>query len=142
MNPSSNASSQPHILVIDHAPDLLTLYEEMLGDEGYRVTTSPIVSESLRAIEDQVPDLIILDYLWASADDEWSVLQAIRSHPATVDVPVLLCTGAIAHVAGTKDQLAHLNVDVIQKPFQIDDLFCTLRRILDHSSLSDQVIAS
>lgn len=142
MNPSSNASSQAHILVIDPAPGLLTLYEEMLGDEGYRVTTSPVVVESLRSLEGQVPDLIILDYLWASGDDDWSVLRAIRRHPATGEIPVVLCTGAVAHVAGTKDQLAHLNVEVIQKPFQIDDLLGTLRRILDHSSSNEQVIAS
>lgn len=57
-------SKQPHILAINHAPDLLLLLQDLLTDEGYRVTIQSHLERDLKVFDEIAPDLIIIDYMW------------------------------------------------------------------------------
>ncbi|MCD6561621.1 MAG: response regulator [Deltaproteobacteria bacterium] len=78
------------ILVIDDEYATRFLFEEELAGEGYEVITAGSSEGIFHIIEDQRPDLIILDILLDGANG-LDVLQDIRN--TYYDMPVILCTG-------------------------------------------------
>jgi CheY-like chemotaxis protein len=113
---------QPHILCIDHTPEILHLLQELLQEDGFRVTTRSHVDKDLEEIVRLAPDLITLDYMWSSADEDWAYLQLLKLDRRTAPIPVVLCTGAVREVAGLAEHLQRLHVTVVLKPFPIDVL--------------------
>jgi CheY-like chemotaxis protein len=113
---------QPHILCIDHTPEILSLLRDLLEDEGFRVTTLTHTHKDLDQVVALAPDVITLDYMWPSADDDWAYLQLLRLDRRTAHIPIVLCTGAVREVVGLGEQLRRMLVTVVLKPFQIDGL--------------------
>src|SRR5690554_4519581 len=60
--------TRPHILVMNDSPDVMALFEDLLTEEGYRVTTMPFLEKDLDKIVAFAPDGIILDYMWPQED--------------------------------------------------------------------------
>ena len=110
------------ILAMNESDDVLELFRELLEEEGYRVTTQPYLDKNLRRIEDLGPDLILLDYMWAGDDSGWALLQMLKMNPGTSQIPILLCTGAVKQVEALRARLHDMQVRVILKPFNIDEL--------------------
>ena len=121
-NVMTEQANQKHILAMNESDDVLKLFRELLEEEGYRVTTQPYLDKDLGRIEAAAPDLILLDYMWAGDDAGWALLQMLKLHPATSEIPILLCTGAIKQVEGLKTRLHDMQVRVIYKPFNIEEL--------------------
>ncbi|HEV2529163.1 MAG TPA: response regulator [Thermomicrobiales bacterium] len=126
----TSAPPQRHILAIDISPEVLALLADFLTDEGYRVTTRVWADHVMPAIADLGPDLIILDYPWATEDEGWSLLRVLREAPETSAIPIILCTGALSHVEETRGHLHDMGIDVIYKPFDLDELLATIRHRL------------
>src|SRR3954453_9666138 len=91
---SSPNGHQLHILAINNDPAVLALFRDLLEEAGYQVSTQNYIDRDVTQIKALAPDLIILDYMWATEDASWSLLQMLRMDPATVDIPIVLCTGA------------------------------------------------
>lgn len=130
----ASTSDQKHILAINNSSDVLALFTDLLEGEGYRVSTQVYVDHDLPGITASNPDLIILDYMWASEDGGWSLLQMLRMNPPTAKVPIILCTGAVARVGDTEGHLATMGIEVIFKPFNIEQLLETIERCLNTTS--------
>ena len=79
----------PKILVVDDEELIRLLYEEELTDEGYEVVTAATGQGLLERIEQEKPDLIILDIKLADSDG-LDLLQEIRNQH--YDLPVILCS--------------------------------------------------
>lgn len=79
----------PKILVVDDEEPIRLLYEEELKDEGYEVAMAASGQGLLERIEQERPDLIILDIKLADADG-LDLLQEIRNR--YYDLPVILCS--------------------------------------------------
>jgi len=79
----------PKILVVDDEEPIRLLYEEELTDEGYEVVTAASGQGLLERIEQERPDLIILDIKLADSDG-LDLLQEIRNRH--YDLPVILCS--------------------------------------------------
>jgi CheY-like chemotaxis protein len=90
----------PHILCINHSPDILNLMRNLLEEESFRVTTQSRIDKDLEAVAEIAPDVIIMDYMWARSDDEWVLLTMLKRDPATRHIPLVLCTGAVREVGG------------------------------------------
>jgi CheY-like chemotaxis protein len=112
----------PHILVSNHAPEILALLRELLAEEGYRVTARPRSSLTLDTIVGLNPDLIVIDYMWPQSDNEWTLLNLLRIDRRTRSIPVILCTSAVRHVREMEEHLRSLGIRVVYKPFNIDEL--------------------
>lgn len=68
--------------------------------------------------------------MWVAEDFGWSLLQMLRMNRGTADVPIILCTGALAHVRETENHLMRMKIEVVYKPFQIDHLLDVIQRVL------------
>jgi CheY-like chemotaxis protein len=120
-----------HILAIDDSQEILDLLQDLLQDEGYQVTTSP-VRLNVEQIKALAPDIIVQDLLFEDTqEDGWHFLTLIRLDPDLARIPVVLCTAAVRTVndPAMAEQLNRLGVRVMLKPFAIEELLTVLREI-------------
>ena len=82
-------TKMPKILVVDDEEPIRLLYEEELTDEGYEVVSVASGQGLVEWIEQESPDLVILDIKLADADG-LALLQEIRNR--FYDLPVILCS--------------------------------------------------
>jgi CheY-like chemotaxis protein len=120
----------PRILCINHSPEVLGLLRDLLEEEGYRVTTQSHTDRDLDHVVDLDPDLITLDYMWSSFDDDWSLLQLLRLDPRTRTTPIILCTGAVREVGALEEHLRTMDVSVVFKPFDIEQFVAAVNEAL------------
>ena len=119
-----------HVLVINNDPAVVAVLRDLLEDEGYRVTTRISPERDLDAIAALAPDLVVIDYMWAEDDGGWSLLQLLRLDRRTAGIPIVLCTGAVREVEALRGRLEELDVRVVLKPFNIDELAATIAEAL------------
>jgi len=88
--PTEEASG-PAILVVDDEEEGRAAVRRILSGMPARLLEAGSVSEALRAVQEQRPDLVVLDLGLPDAGGE-EVLSALRADPRTRDVPVLVFT--------------------------------------------------
>lgn len=115
-----------HILVIDDYEYLLYLLRSLLEDEHYRVSVISRGSDAYERIQENPPDLIILDLKLADLSG-LDILEGLRSQENTANIPVLIYTAAILEAESVKSLIAgnptrYRNVSVLRKPFDVDVL--------------------
>jgi CheY-like chemotaxis protein len=123
---------QKHILVINDTVAILELFTTMLEEEGYRVTTdgfSVEMTEMLARINEDMPDLIVLDFVILDEGKGWQFLQLLKMDRDTRDIPVIVCTAAVKMVEELQVHLDDLAVSVVLKPFDIDDLLAKIELV-------------
>lgn len=127
-------NTRRHVLVINDTPELLALFQELLEEEGYRVSLDAFVGDvgtKLREVERCQPDLIILDFIIGGEGTGWQFLQALRMNRRTTHIPVIVCTAAVDQIRQLQGQFDSLGVGVVLKPFDIDHLLAEVARVWD-----------
>lgn len=99
---SPKAGKATILLVEDSEPQVIQM-KYMLTKEGYIVKTASNGKEALESIKNSVPDAMILDLMMPEVDG-FQVIDSIRSHPETSQLPVLILTAK--HI--TKNELFFL----------------------------------
>ncbi len=107
-------------------------------EEGYKVTLRSHLDQDLPEINLIAPDLIIIDYMWATTDDNWSMLQLLRLNTATRETPIVLCTGAIKEAISLNEHLREMNIDVVLKPFDIDRFLKVIAGAIERHSKQEE----
>jgi CheY-like chemotaxis protein len=128
---------QPHILCINHSPEILELLRTLLEDEGYRVSTLMTLDRSLDAVIELHPDVITIDYMWETSDNEWTYLNLLTVNPRTREIPIILCTGAVKRAIEMQSHLETIGVKVVLKPFDLEQLLSAVRESLSPERTSD-----
>jgi len=83
---------QQSILIIDDDEYLTGTMAEALTELGYRVICSVNSAEGLLLAQMQQPDIILCDVVLPDAVG-FDTVSALRAHPSTRHVPVVLITG-------------------------------------------------
>jgi DNA-binding NtrC family response regulator len=52
-----------HVLIIDDNADVLEIFNEILSEAGYKVTTLDATDNIQKTMRDHQPDLVVIDYL-------------------------------------------------------------------------------
>ena len=98
------------VLVVDDEADIRELVSGVLEDEGYSVRTAADSTQTLDAIEERRPSMVLLDvWLQGSRLDGLQLLQEIKRRDPTI--PVLMISGhgnldtAVAAVQGRGGRL-------------------------------------
>jgi two-component system, OmpR family, response regulator VicR len=131
---------QPHILIINDTQEILDLMQELLEEEGYRVTTSLALLD-LDKVKAIAPDVIVQDLLFEGTQElGWKFLTLVRLDPQLARVPLVLCTAAVRTVNDPEmaAQLDRQGIRVVLKPFTIEDLLTTLDEVRTAQSLINQ----
>jgi two-component system, response regulator, stage 0 sporulation protein F len=77
------------ILIVDDEKHIRTLYSDELKEEGYEVTATPDGKDIHNLIENEKPDVVLLDIKLADSNG-LDVLQQIRNK--YYNLPVILCS--------------------------------------------------
>jgi DNA-binding response OmpR family regulator len=120
-----------HILVIDNSTDILSVMQEILQDEGYRVSLRRFPEPDIRDVAASAPDLIVLDCVADGVHDNWRFVKMLRSDPKTTSIQLLLCTCAVREAGEYRSFLGEIGVHVVLKPFDIDGLLSKIRSLLN-----------
>ncbi len=124
---------QATIMVVDDAPENLTLLRDMLSAKGYRVVTFPGGTMALNAAAKNPPDLILLDIVMPDMDG-FEVCKRLKADDALKDIPVIFISG----MNKTEDKVKAFSVggmDYVTKPFQFEEVFA---RVETHIKLVRQ----
>jgi DNA-binding response OmpR family regulator len=116
------------IAVVDDDPDILDALQMTLEDGGYHVTTTEKgeYAENLPHMNENLPDLIILDVLLSGRDGR-TICQKLKSQQATRHIPVIMISAHPNAKQSVKDVGAD---DFLAKPFEVDELLAMVAKYL------------
>lgn len=116
------------ILVIEDEEALCALLEYNLTKEGYRVTLQTDGDEALFSIEDEKPDLILLDWMLPNVSGI-EICRQVRARPELKDTPIIMLTAR----GEEDDRIRGLETgadDYLTKPFSMSELHARIRAVL------------
>ncbi len=126
-SPPQRSVTTDRILVVDDSPDNAYLIQSVLDSEGYAVEVAADGYTALRQVEQEPPDLIMLDVMMPEIDG-YEVTRRIRNNPRLPFVPILLITASDQpSVVRGLDLGAD---DFIRKPVEFDELLARVRSLL------------
>ncbi len=124
-----------HILIVEDDHGIADTLRRGLIFEGYRVTVTYDGQEALDFAREQIPDLVVLDWMLPGIDG----LEVCKRLRAASDVPILMLTAKDA-VAERVEGLDAGADDYLVKPFAFDELLARIRALLRRAAPSQSEI--
>ncbi len=119
------------IVVVDDDAAIQTLIKVNLEMQGHKVLTASDGIEGYALVQQERPDLVILDVMMPNVDG-YTVCQRIRKNPETGHTPVLMLTA----LGVVEDKVKGFDVgadDYLVKPFELPELQVRVRALLRRS---------
>ena len=79
------------ILLVDDSKTELHVLSELLTKKGYKVRTAENGEEALKRLQEEKPDLILMDVVMPGQNG-FQLTRAITRDPEFANVPVIICT--------------------------------------------------
>ncbi|HDM78971.1 MAG TPA: response regulator, partial [Deltaproteobacteria bacterium] len=127
---------EPTILVVDDEERITRSLAGILSDEGYRVQVASSGVEALKKVDDDLPDLVLLD-IWMPGLDGMEVLQKLKEKYPNLQVIIISGHGNI-ETAVKATKLGAF--DFIEKPLSIDKITVSVKNALNFSRLEQDNI--
>src|SRR5947199_3505357 len=121
------------IVAADDDPQLLRLMMRNLQFEGYEVIPASNGQQALEEIEEQVPDLVLLDVMMPRMDG-FTVCYRVLEFSS---VPIIIITAR----GQDQDKVRGLDLgadDYLTKPFSVDELLARVRAVLRRSQFTSR----
>ena len=121
------------ILCIEDDQEMIDLIRLILTRKGFELIGSLGGATGLENIQNEKPDLILLDLMMPEMDG-WEVYQKIKSDETTRDIPVVVVTAkaqSIDRVLGL--QIAKVDA-YISKPFSPQELLDSISAVLQRET--------
>jgi signal transduction histidine kinase len=115
MNEGSINLFTPHILIVDDQPINASCLKAIFDECGYRVSTLLRGAEVMAAVENDAPDLILLDIMMPEMDG-YQVCAKLKSSPPAAAIPVIFIT-ALKEIDSVIKCFDLGGADYIIKPF-------------------------
>src|SRR5436853_2925229 len=120
---------EQRILFMSESNVLVHLLEENLDNEMYEIEVLDCEIKGVESVEKLHPDLILLDVEEEEQQKRWDFLNVVKKHEATANIPVLLCADESQELREQERDFQMLNIQLLYKPFNKDDLSEALRQI-------------
>jgi len=120
------------VMLVDDNRDLVTVVKVTLENKGFNVQSAYSASELFSRLEEQKPDVIVLDVMMPQMDG-LEVLKRLKGAQETSAIPVILLTAKFQY----EDIMNayQLGADVyITKPFTSTQLLGEIKRVLSGQS--------
>jgi CheY-like chemotaxis protein len=117
------------ILVVDDNLDVVEVFVEMLNQGGYCASAASSGEECLKAIKNEVPDLILLDIMMKPMDG-WETLEKIKGEITTAHIPVLMLTSKQVTPAEMEKYSTCIE-DYVLKPVTNIELYNVIEHVFD-----------
>lgn len=116
------------ILAVDDSLTVRKIVSISLERLGYRVSTAADGMQALAKLNEETPDLILLDITMPRMDG-YQVCKVIKKNPYTKDIPVVMLSGKDGFFDKVKGKMAGAT-DYITKPFREITLTRAIERYL------------
>jgi excisionase family DNA binding protein len=126
--PGAKPKDGPTVLVVDDDPGVREVVRLSLELEGYMVKEAGGAEEGLAAVEDEAPDLILLDVMMPHVDG-WEMLRRIQERHGAGSIPIVMFSGKVD--AQTAAQAAARGAQgFVGKPFDPQQLVDQAKQIV------------
>ena len=119
------------ILIVDDEPNLLTLMDRTLTEEGYQVTKAGKSGEALTSMENETFDVVITDLAMPDID-RIELMQRVRKiYP---ELPIIIMTG-VGTIERAVEAMKKGAYDFITKPFELEKIRSSIKRALEYGEI-------
>ena len=122
---SEAVKAQPTILAVDDEPELLSMVQDYLGRQGFRMLTAGDAQRARDVLSGTKVDLVLLD-ITMPGEDGLSLARHLREHYGP---PVIMLTA----LGDLVDRIVGLEVgadDYLAKPFDLRELLARIKSVL------------
>jgi two-component system, OmpR family, response regulator VicR len=117
------------ILCIEDEPEMIDLIRLILSRRGFKVSGAAGGTAGIKAVREQLPDLVLLDLMMPDMDG-WEVYQQMKAEESTRNIPVIVVTAKAQSI----DKVLGLHIakvdDYISKPFSPQDLMNSVEKVV------------
>ncbi len=125
MENNDNALSGMKILMVDDNPGNLDILMDMLKGEGYQISVATSGEMALKAVDHQLPDLILLDVMMPGIDG-FETCEKFKNDPVTKSIPIIFLSAKTDSTDIVKGfQVGGL--DYVIKPFNQEEVLVRIR---------------
>jgi two-component system cell cycle response regulator len=124
---SIHRAAKGRVLIVDDAPDTLEIIQKLLNYEGYDVITAPTGEEGLKRVEEEKPDVVLMDINLPGIDGTEALRRIRRINPLQC---VVMLT-AFATLDNAIRALKEGATDFIKKPFENEHLIHIVNQCLE-----------
>lgn len=121
------------ILAVDDEQNILELISYNLHEDGYEVITATTGEEALDILQQQTPDLIMLDIM-LPGQDGLQVCKQIKNNKETSAIPIIMLTARGEEI----DKVLGLEMgadDYVVKPFGVRELLARVKALLRRAAI-------
>jgi len=123
------------LLIVDDDPLVRKLLTVLLEDQGYRTLTASSGEEALEIVEQQPPDLILLDIMMPGMDG-YEVARLLKSDKSLANIPIIMLSALGEHSARISGLEAGAE-DFLNKPVESAELWLRVRNLLRLKAFGD-----
>jgi excisionase family DNA binding protein len=116
----------PLVLVVDDDARLREFVRVNLESEGYSVVEAESAEQALAAIEDQAPDLVLLDVVMPGIDG-WQMLQRMQERHGSI--PVIMFSGKVDEQSAAQAAKGGAK-GFVGKPFDPQELLSRAKQLV------------
>ncbi|MCG8326464.1 MAG: response regulator [Chitinophagales bacterium] len=121
--------TQTKVLLVDDEPNILVALEFLLKNEGYQVRKSLNGIEALKAMEQYIPDILVLDVMMPGMDG-FEVAQKVRALPQYNNTRIIFLTAKGTQADRFKGYSNGAEV-YLTKPFDNDEFISTINEVVE-----------
>lgn len=125
--------AKKRVLCIEDHSEMIELIRLILGRHGLDVDGAQGGREGLKAMQENPPDLVLLDLMMPDMDG-WEVYRQIKANDHLKEIPVIAVTAKAQGI----DRILGLHIagmdDFITKPFGPKELVASVERVLGTSA--------
>ncbi len=126
--PAGQSQAGPLVLIVDDDDRVREYVRVNLELEGYSVREAASAAEGLAALEEEPPDLILLDVTMPEMDG-WEMLRRVQEQHGVDSIPVIMFSGQVEE--GSANAAASRGAkEFLGKPFDPQQLIASTRQLL------------
>lgn len=121
----SRPALAPHVLVVEDEPAQREILAYNLEAEGFRVTQAATGDEGLAALQEDPPDVLVLDWMLPGVSGI-EICRRLRARPETRALPVIMLSAR----SEEPDRIRGLETgadDYVTKPYAVAELLARVR---------------
>lgn len=126
--------SKARILIVDDEESMCNMMEIMLSKEGYDVSSTSSGSEAVKKVQKSPPDVVIADLMMPEMSG-LELLSKVKGIDENVNFIVMT---AFASVDTAIEAMRNGAYDYISKPFKVDEVKLTLKKLLKQASITEE----
>ena len=128
-------NTKKKILVIDDDPEICEALTEILTENNYEVLTALNTQDGLRLLENERPDLLILDIMMATMYEGLDFATEIRKREGIWGIPIMIVSARPPAEKGYSrtidEDMDWIHADIfMEKPVDPDDLIHNVKLLL------------